>query len=76
MEIRNSYKLEPITVVEPVTAPQSVNKYDSDKKEQSHRHTDETSKNKSSWKYYSVTQIVLMETSVHDHLGNHINLFV
>jgi hypothetical protein len=76
MEIRNSYKLEPITVVEPVTAPQSVNKYDSDQNEQSRSHAYVSGKNKSSLKYYSMTQIVLMETSVHDHLGKHINIFV
>jgi uncharacterized lipoprotein YehR (DUF1307 family) len=76
MEIRNSYKLEPLTVVEPITAPQSVNKYDSDQNEQSRRYANESSKNKLSLKYYSKTQIVLMETSVHDHLGKHINFFV
>jgi hypothetical protein len=76
MELRNSYKMEPTTAVESVTAPHSVNKYNSDQNEQSHRHANESSKNKSSWKYYSVTQIVLMETSVHDHLGKNINIFV
>jgi hypothetical protein len=76
MEITNSYKLEPLTVVEPITAPRSVNKYDSDQNEQTQHHANESSKNKSSWKYYSVTQIVLMETSVHEHLGKHINIFV
>jgi hypothetical protein len=74
MVIRNSYKSEPITAVEPVTAPQSVNKYDSDQYEQAHYPYQEASDHKLV-KNYSITQIVHMETSVHDHLGKHINFF-
>jgi hypothetical protein len=69
-------KLESVSALEPVTAPQLISKYDPENHQHFfENHSEKPNKDKS-WKYFTVTQTVLMETSVHEHLGKHINILV
>jgi hypothetical protein len=69
-------KLEPVSALEPVTAPQWINKYDPQNRQHFPGNYWEKPNKDKSWKYFTVTQTVLMETSVHEHLGKHINIIV
>ena len=71
--------MAPVSLIESVNEPRLIKKrvqsiYDDN---QSYFSVNsEKEKNDKTIKYYSVTQIVLMEKSVHDHLGHNINYYI
>jgi hypothetical protein len=76
MEMNNTSQIIPVSAVETLTVPRSINKYEEDNNMYVNPHNSEKSNTDNSWKYYTITQIVLMETSVYDHLGNNVNIYV
>jgi hypothetical protein len=68
--------LSPISSLEPAAAPTRLNTYESeDNSGFSHNQTNSTKQNQSSH-YRSQNQILIMERSVQDYLGQHLNLYV
>jgi hypothetical protein len=76
MEMNNTSQIIPVSAVESVTASRIINKYEKDNNLYANPNNSDKWNTDKSWNYYTVTQIVLMETSVYDHLGKNVNVYI
>jgi hypothetical protein len=67
--------LSPISSIEPVAAPTKMNTYEYEDNSGFTHNQEQASKQNQSSNYRTQNQIVFMERSVQDYLGQHLNFY-